>query len=120
MRNENSRRPPAVTFARTTAIPLGRPLVCQTSKALGSEHGRQVRASRNFQALALNRIRVPQRKADSPQQILKAWIAAQGVHAGIDVKVKKPVRTLLVALLQMLHATLVFLQTGVDSRKKIR
>src|SRR5579864_3879122 len=47
------------------------------------------------------------RKANAPQQMLEQWVAAQGVHARVQVKIDKPMGVLLVAFLQIFKSEVV-------------
>jgi hypothetical protein len=59
-------------------------------------------------------------EADTLQQVLEMWVVAQTVHAGIDMKINKPVGMLFEALLQACHGAIIFSQAHVDSGQEIR
>ncbi len=58
-------------------------------------------------------------KADTPQQVLETRVVPQAVHAGIYVKIDKPVRVLFVGFLQVFNRAVVFSQSDVDSGKEV-
>src|SRR5881396_2105305 len=52
-------------------------------------------------------------KADTPRQVLEAWVIPQAVHARIYLKIDKPVGVLFVGFLQVFHSAVVFSQADV-------
>src|SRR6266403_1936550 len=52
-------------------------------------------------------------KADTPRQVLEAWVIPQAVHARIYMKIDKPVGVLFVGFLQVFHSAVVFSQADV-------
>ena len=62
---------------------------------------------------------MPQGKADAPQQVLKASVGAQDVHAGIYMEIDKPVRVFFIASLQVFNCAFVFPQANVDSGEEV-
>ena len=59
------------------------------------------------------------RKADTQQQVLEARVVPQAVHAGVYVKIGKPVGAFFQGLLLTVDRAVVFLQTDVDSGHEV-